>query len=74
MMGSPVLTMMGMASQKHVIFKPEIKDGKCRHDWKTLNYKSESGGFLSSSSKLEFEYLFCPKCNSTAGEEVTVTY
>jgi len=69
---NPLLTMFGMGYRTHTVFKPEIKDEKCSHDWKTLKYSSEQGGFLSSSSKLEFEYLFCPNCGSTTGDEVTI--
>ena len=53
------------------IFKPEIKNKNCKHTWKKLKTKASGGGFFSKI-EVEFEYLFCPKCKSTAGDPITI--
>lgn len=53
------------------IFEPEIKDEKCKHEWKRMHLKYRGGAHvLASSLELDFDYFLCPKCGSTMGCEI----
>lgn len=53
------------------IFTPTTteKGKNCKHNWKKLRFKY-SNGHLFGNMHLEFDYLYCPKCESTRGEEI----
>jgi len=69
--GSRMIANMGFLDEsKHCIFKPDIKDDKCKHKWQKLTMKAQGGIF--GGRKLEYEYLFCTKCNSVTGDEIWV--
>lgn len=62
----------GLGGQRY-IFKPEIKDKKCKHKWTKLTNKGKGSSwffFISNKIEVEFDYLYCEKCGSTAGEEI----
>ena len=51
-----------------IIFEPDIKDKKCKHQWNKLKTKATGG--LFGGRMVEYEYLFCPKCRSVTGDTI----
>lgn len=67
--GMGILSKMGLDGSRRCIFKPDIKDKKCKHQWEKMKTKMEVGGIISKKM-IEHEYLFCPKCTSVTGDEL----
>jgi hypothetical protein len=64
-------------SEKEYLWEPSMKDPKCEHDWRTLNFrfKAEVGSLSALFSdvkalEIEYDFLYCPKCGSTGGEAI----
>jgi hypothetical protein len=56
-----------------IIFKPNITDKKCKHEWEKMKTKAKVSSFaifILNSYEFEFDYLFCPKCGSTNGDVI----
>jgi len=59
-----------------VIFEPKIRNTKCKHVWIVQNNSfrisfGSFGGLLGNTEfKADYQYMLCPKCNSTAGDKI----
>jgi hypothetical protein len=51
---------------RQTIFKTNITNKKCKHDWRELTVEVRDG--LFGGAKVKFTYLHCPKCNSNSGD------